>query len=47
LNVFKRAKKNFLQDALRWRIMLCGGAKETQRSIAKLSQRAKATFSDA
>src|SRR5262249_27404432 len=42
----KRTRKTFTDDALSWRTMLCVGATETQRSIARLSSPAKATFSD-
>jgi hypothetical protein len=43
----KRTKKNFPQDALHWRTMLCAGVTETRRSIVKPSSRVKAIFSDA
>jgi hypothetical protein len=42
----KRTKKSFTDDASFWRTVLYAGATETQRSIAKLSSRVKATFSD-
>jgi hypothetical protein len=46
LECLKRTKKSFTDDASFWRTMLCAGATETQRSIARLSSRVKATFSD-
>ena len=46
-NVFKRTKKNFPKDALRWRTMLHACVIETQRSVAEMLSRAVAIFSDA